>query len=183
MQSATVAAPGELGFDQTEFNLARWAELLEDPELARLERRIETDRFGQIIMSPLPAPTHGSFQSEITYLLRSLMSGGRAITECPISTTEGVKGCDVAWISRDRLAPMDGAVCFTTAPEICVEVLSPSNSKAEIDEKIRLYFEAGAVEVWICDRDGRMSFHVGPAARSESSKLCPDFPRVVELAG
>ena len=29
---------------QTAFNLKRWAELLADPELARLPHRIETDR-------------------------------------------------------------------------------------------------------------------------------------------
>jgi hypothetical protein len=28
---------------QTEFNLRRWAELLADPEMARIEGRIETD--------------------------------------------------------------------------------------------------------------------------------------------
>jgi hypothetical protein len=51
---------------QTAFNLKRWAELLADPELARLPHRIETDRHGHILMSPPPAPQHGNFQSEVT---------------------------------------------------------------------------------------------------------------------
>jgi hypothetical protein len=38
---------------QTAFNLNRWRELLADPELARLPHRIETDRHGRILMSPL----------------------------------------------------------------------------------------------------------------------------------
>ena len=37
---------------QRNFNLRRWAELLDDPELAKIEGRIETDRHGHIIMSP-----------------------------------------------------------------------------------------------------------------------------------
>jgi len=37
------------------FNLRRWAELLADRELAKVEGRIETDRHGHIIMSP-PLP-------------------------------------------------------------------------------------------------------------------------------
>lgn len=41
--------------DHTEFNLRRWEEVLDDPELANLEQRIETDRHGQIIMSAPPA--------------------------------------------------------------------------------------------------------------------------------
>ncbi|MCZ7641310.1 MAG: hypothetical protein M5U12_37800 [Verrucomicrobia bacterium] len=39
---------------QTAFNLRRWEELLSDPELARIEGRIETDRHGHILMSPPP---------------------------------------------------------------------------------------------------------------------------------
>ena len=47
---------------------------------------------------------------------------------------------------------------FERAPEICVEILSPSNSIAEIDQKRALYFDAGAGEVWICNPDGSVSF-------------------------
>jgi hypothetical protein len=34
---------------QTNFNVARWSELVADPELARLPNRIETDRHGRLI--------------------------------------------------------------------------------------------------------------------------------------
>ena len=43
-------------------------------------------------------------------------------------------------------------VALGRAPEICIEVLSLSNSPAEMNEKRDLYFEAGAHEVWICGR-------------------------------
>src|SRR5712671_7740369 len=114
---------------RTAFNLRRWAELLADREVAKVEGRIETDRHGHIIMSPPPAPTHGSFQSEIAYLLRSLMPNGRTLTECPISTADGVKAADVAWASPECMRELGDRVCFPRAPEICVEVISPSNSK------------------------------------------------------
>src|SRR5436309_15305136 len=84
---------------QTAFNLRRWAELLADPELAKYEGRLETDRHGHILMSPPPAPSHGSFQAEIAWSLRNLMSDGRVLTECPISTADGVRAADVAWAS------------------------------------------------------------------------------------
>ena len=85
---------------QTAFNLRRWAELLADRELAKVEGRIETDRHGHVIMSPPPAPSHGSYQLEIGYLLRKLLPDGRTLTECPISTADGVKAADVAWAYR-----------------------------------------------------------------------------------
>src|SRR3989454_7888678 len=139
---------------QNAFNLRRWAELLADSELARFEGRIETDRHGHIIMSPPPAPNHGSFQLEIGHLLRNLMPQGRVLTECPISTADGVKAADVAWASPERMRELGELVCFPDSPEICVEVLSPSNTDVEIREKMALYFDAGAREVWLCTRAG-----------------------------
>src|SRR5438105_15484047 len=116
---------------QRSFNLRHWAELLNDPELAKIEGRIETDRHGHIIMSPPPAPSHGSFQFEIGRHLWALLPEGRVLTECPISTADGVKAADVAWASPERMRELSDQVCFPHAPEICVEVLSPRNTKAE----------------------------------------------------
>src|SRR3989440_12351002 len=88
---------------QRSFNLRHWAELLNDPELAKIEGRIETDRHGHIIMSPPPAPSHGSYQSEIAHVLRNFVTEGRVITECPISTADGVKAADVALASPESM--------------------------------------------------------------------------------
>jgi hypothetical protein len=52
MATVTIELPAQE--QQTEFNLRRWAELLECPELAKVEGRIETDRHGHIMMSPPP---------------------------------------------------------------------------------------------------------------------------------
>jgi Uma2 family endonuclease len=168
---------------QTTFNLRRWAELLADPALARIEGRVETDRHGHIIMSPPPAPFHGSFQLEIGYLLRRSLRRGRVITECPISTADGVKAADVAWASPELMQELGRQVCFPRAPEICVEVISPGNTKREIKEKMALYFDAGAKEVWTCAETGAMSFFGGPGMRPlRGSELCPRFPKRVELS-
>jgi len=166
---------------QRAFNLRRWAELLADPELTRFEGRIETDRHGRIIMSPPPAPNHGSLQSEISYLLRSLMPEGRVLTECPISTADGVKAADVAWASPECMRELGNRVCFPKSPEICVEVLSPGNTGAEIREKTALYFDAGTREVWLCAESGAMSFFGPETAQPIASQLCPQFPKQVTL--
>ena len=64
------------------------------------------------------------------------------------------------------------------APEICVEILSPSNTAGEMTAKRRLYFEAGALEVWICSVDGKMEFYAksNPDGASDASTLCSGFP-------
>jgi Uma2 family endonuclease len=170
--------------EQTAFNLKRWAEVLADRELARLPHRIETDRHGHILMSPPPAPKHGNFQSEVAHILRSLLSAGRVITECPISTSDGVKAVDVAWLQPGRAQELRTTVCLVRAPEICVEVLSVSNTPAEIGEKTALYFEAGAQEVWTCDQDGALEFHFStPPKVRRGSHICPEFPPVIRFSG
>jgi len=167
--------------EQVSYNLLRWAELIEDPLLQGWEGRIETDRHGHIIMSPPPAPRHGSYQSEIAFHLRRLMHvPGRVVTECPISTSDGVKAADVAWASAKRVDELGEKPCFPTAPEICVEVLSPGNSCAEIEEKTALYFDAGAEEVWLCSTEGAMTFLIKTGIR-ESSRICVEFPAMIRL--
>ncbi|BCU76637.1 Uma2 family endonuclease [Luteolibacter sp. LG18] len=160
--------------DQTAFNLRVWEAVLADPSLERLEQRIETDRHGHIIMTPPPGPAHGSRQFTIGFELRTRL-GGRVITECPLTTSDGVKAIDVGWYSDTRHARAYDKRCFLEAPEICVEVLSPSNTVAEMEEKKALYFDANASEVWFCEEDGSMVFHTA-AGQVADSPLCPGFP-------
>ncbi len=167
---------------QTAFNLAVWEKVLADPILARLPRRIETNRHGQIVMSPPPAPEHGEEQFGIGELIKRALPGGRIITECPVSTSEGVKLVDVAWMSKQRRRAQEGQICFIQAPEICVEVVSPGNTRRELREKKALYFEAGAEEVWFCHRDGRMEFFRKETPETVgASTLCPGFPQSIEI--
>ena len=181
MATLTIELPSQK--EQSRFNLERWAELQSDPELAKFEGRIETDRHGHIIMIPPPAPSHGGFQVEIAYLLRTLLSRGRVLTECPISTADGVRAADVAWASREGIRELGNRACFERSPEICVEVLSPGNTDAEIQEKIALYFDAGAKEVWTRSQSGIMKFMARDARRIlKSSQLCPGFPKRVRLS-
>lgn len=166
--------------EQTAFNLRRWAELQADPELRRLPHRIETDRHGRILMSPPPAPAHGNRQSRIAALLIHLLAEGQVVTECPLSTSDGVKAIDVAWLAPGCEAEVESSTCLARAPEVCVEVISPSDTGAEIDEKVALYFDAGAREGWVCGLDGKFAFYIGSAGnRCASSTLCPQFPTAI----
>ena len=139
---------------QTRFSLARWSEILGDKDLAKLPNRVETDRHGHILMTPPPGFIHSDRQSQMFALLLHLLPGGRPFSECPVSTADGVKAVDLAWLDLDRPELLERPLVLTRAPEICVEILSPSNTQSEIDEKHALYFDAGATEVWICNLAG-----------------------------
>ena len=59
--------------EQHAFNLAVWARVLSDPWLQSLPYRIETDRYGHILMSVPPAPEHGDRQFDIGSHLNRLL--------------------------------------------------------------------------------------------------------------
>jgi Uma2 family endonuclease len=108
------------------------------------------------------------------------MPNGRVITECPISTADGVRAADIAWASPECLRHLGNRAIYPRCPEICVEVLSPRNTRTEIEEKKRLYFDAGAEEVWLCSSNGSMTFFSEEGAITTST-LCPKFPKRVKL--
>jgi Uma2 family endonuclease len=161
---------------QPDVVIARWQELVDDPDLAKLPYRIETDRFGRTIMSPPPGFRHVSNVAKITKLLNELLPDGRAFADTPVLTSDGIKVPDATWVSAVYARELEAKepLVLERAPEICVEVLSPSNSGPEMNEKRALYFEAGALEVWLCDRDGTMQFYTPDL--SAVSRLCPSFP-------
>ncbi len=164
------------------FHLRRWEQLCADPCVQGLEGRVETNRYGNIVMMPPPGFTHSNHQSGICLLLKELMRNGRSLTECAVLTSDGVKGVDVAWISERRIKQGLKGEVLTLAPEICVEVVSPSNTRQEMEAKRGFYFEAGAEEVWFCDRRGALHFFLKGRqdTAAKASALCPAMPARVK---
>jgi Uma2 family endonuclease len=155
-----------------------WVEACHDKSLQNLPYKVELNRQGQIIMSPT-RNKHGIFQGRIACCLQTLLPHGEIIVECAIDTAEGTFVADVAWATLERLKVIEDEFSCSVAPQICVEVWSPSNTAEEIAMKRRLYLQKGAVEFWYCDNQGALTFFNcdGPLAQSV---LCPEFPRQIE---
>lgn len=156
-----------------------WKEVTENPNLQNLPFKIELNEWGQIVMNPVKL-NHSAYQDEISHLLKNIILDGRTLVECAIWTRKGTKVADVAWFSDEIWKQQKGKTEATIAPEICVEVLSMSNSDDEMKEKRKLYFEQGAKEVWICDEYGNMSFY-SPKRKLVKSKMFAEFPNKVEI--
>lgn len=157
-----------------------WRRALTEPSLRDLPFKVETNAYGQLIMSP-HKPRHSLQQSRISILLREIAPGaglppGEAVTEFAVETAGGIKVPDVVWISEQRLAELpEDAEASPVIPELVIEVLSKGNTRAEIEEKRRLYFETGAEEVWTCSPEGRLTFYT-PAGEVPTSRMFPSFP-------
>lgn len=165
--------------NQTAYNLDRRDELGREVQVRNWPGRVETDRFGRMVMLRYEEYDHGFQMASISAEMKRLLSDGSLSFACPISTSDGVKVADVSCVSKKRLLKIGGRTALSAAPEICVEVISPANTRGEIEEKRRLYFEAGAKEVWICDKKGRMIFFLkdAPSLAAKLSKLCLQMPK------
>jgi len=81
------------------------------------------------------------------------------------------------------LADADGRPCGTAdregvhgvdtplpcAPELCIEMLSPLNRRAQLLDKVTAYLAAGAREVWLVDEDGSLEILTAQGAQTRSS--------------
>ena len=164
--------------------IAVWEGLCADPRFADLPFKVETTFEGKIIMSPAKL-RHSLLRGEIVGLLHALVrqsaAGGRVMSECPVVTADGVKVPDVAWLSKAQADAFIGRAAAPAAPDVCIDIKSPSNSKKEMDIKRALYFAAGAKEVWSCDEQGALTFW-NLTGRIRRSKVFSAFPALVELS-
>lgn len=134
---------------------------LKDPPGAWLElhhgARVEMTR---------PKHKHAVIQSALFLLLRRLAPQGKAQIEFAFRPRpEYELWCaDVAWTTRQRYREIDPDGYLAGSPELAVEVLSPSNTAAEILEKETICLETGAREFWIVNPE-RRTVKVNPIDR------------------
>jgi len=148
----------------------RWMELIHDPTLRDLPYKIELNAWGSIEMSP-SSFQHSHRQGYVAGELARQLPQGAVLIELAILTDIGVRVPDVAWGSDQYVQSQKNATPASKAPEICVEVLSPSNSDIEIREKTRAYLAAGAEEVWVITEDD--AWHVFTAHGEQPSTRFP----------
>jgi Uma2 family endonuclease len=156
-----------------------WQQICNNPAFNDLPFKFETNEWGKIEMSPA-SNTHSVYQSLIMKWFITSGQQGLPITECSVQTTKGVKVADVAWASVDFFKRNKLRNPYLESPEIMIEVISPSNTKAEMMQKKQLYFAKGAREVWLCGQQGKMSFF-NAEHKLENSVLMADFPHVIEI--
>jgi Uma2 family endonuclease len=124
----------------------RFAALPEDGQMHELVE-------GELLTMPPPHLLH----SEIVYLiLRSLMAfvrgprDGRVYAEAGFLLSEDpptVRQPDIAFVRAERIPRRFEGIYFPGAPDLAIEVVSPSDRAGDLDLKVRQYLAAGAKAV------------------------------------
>ena len=160
-------------------NAAEWLRSLGDVPLERvifdpwpgtateadLLRHVERDkRLCELIDGTLVEKPVGYWESQIAmnlafelgpFVKRNDLGGvsGEASTLRMVSS-DRIRLPDVCFISKARL-PTAWVAVPVIAPDLAVEVLSESNTKAEMAQKLKEYFDSGARLVWYVEPKNR----------------------------
>jgi Uma2 family endonuclease len=117
---------------------------------------------GEIVTMPPTRHVHGLVQGHFYFHLRLWANQhklGNVTVESGLPTEtdpDTVRGPDVAYWSFERLPADQVPEGYPeVAADLVVEVLSPSDSRRRMAEKIREYFAAGVRLVWVADPDDR----------------------------
>jgi Uma2 family endonuclease len=126
-------------------------DLLPDDEL----HQIEVVR-GLVVREPGPEQDHGWLQAKLIGILSAWLA------EHPVGTVIGnlnvvvasdpltLRVPDVAFCSAQRLEPGKLPPKFPRIrPDLVIEIISPSNSASDTDEKVLDFLGAGVREVWV----------------------------------
>lgn len=101
---------------------------------------------------------HGFIENIIAFFLTLFVrdhKSGRILTgEVGIYTKRNpdtVRAADVAFISHERLAQAQAEGYLDMAPELVVEIMSPTNTWTEVQKKLAEYFAIGVQMMWVVD--------------------------------
>ena len=114
---------------------------------------LEELHWGRLVIWPRPKPWHVKLQIRVADLLRPLLTeAGYVITELPFRAVPQyeLRAADVAFISRERWDRV-GDKDLLGAPELVIEVLSPSNTKLQLREYMALCLANACQEFWAVD--------------------------------
>ena len=124
-------------------------------------RRLELVR-GQVVREPPAGYEHGEIAGWIAGELHSFLRErrlGRVITADSgfVLSVEPptVRAPDVAFVREERRT-FDRKRFAPIAPDLAVEIVSPSNTLSEIQDKVVDYLDAGSRIVWVVDPGSRL---------------------------
>ena len=113
---------------------------------------------GRLVTTTRPNMKHARLQSRLARLLRPHCEHlGIVETEVAFRALPEyeLRAAEIAFVSQVRWDTTDEEDNLHGSPELVIEVLSPSNTQAEMREKSALCLATGAAEFWIVDPQRR----------------------------
>jgi Uma2 family endonuclease len=146
---------------------------------------------GELVMSPKNNFEHGIICTRLLSAMETHSRTHRLGVVLASSTgfwmhNRNCRAPDISFIARARLAGFKPSTrkFFQGAPDLAVEILAPSNTRREIDERLKDFFASGTRLAWIIDpeekcvevcRSPEDRALVGPDGFLDGTQLLPGF--------
>jgi len=126
-------------------------------ELPENEAYIYELQHGEVVAVTRPKYWHIYRQDHIRHLLKQQLPDFEVMTELAFRAIPDfdLRAADVGAITRARHASIPFGEDLFGAPELVVEIKSPSNTKTELQERASLCLTHGSIEFWIVDEEQR----------------------------
>ena len=134
---------------------------------------------GEVISVPPPILRHWRIERRLMlHLQNAFGDAGEVGMEAGFRTPGGrnYRIADVAFVTKARLAASSDDGYLESAPELVVEVLSPSNSASEMLDREQLCLENGTLEFWVVDPTRRQVRVSKQEGRPRSYKAGDEIP-------
>jgi Uma2 family endonuclease len=136
-------------------------------------------RHGELVTVAPPIQEHSRAQWQLRRMLEKA-AGDRGVVREEFSFRAlpeyEYRVADVAFLSKDRWDNIDPKGLLAGVPELVIEVLSPSNTVAEIIDKKTVCLENGAREFWLVDIEHRQVEVSTPDGRGTTYKAGQHLP-------
>ena len=108
--------------------------------------------YGEIVMAPRAKPWHQQLAQNLQDLLRDLLPANYVANQnanIRFALAHSMPSPDVFVVTREQWRRACERDEYLSAPPLLVvEVISPSNRKARVEQKIGLYLDHGVARVW-----------------------------------
>ena|SRR6266404_1521701 len=140
----------------TTTNLLSWAAFEQLPDDGMHHEIIQ----GELITLPPPKPKHSNVASNAFVALLALKErglgkvhaeAGYKLSEDPPTWIQP----DVSFLRTERVRATEPDGYYTGAPDLAIEIVSPSDSARDLDRKVEALLAAGGQQVWVVYPDSR----------------------------
>jgi Uma2 family endonuclease len=124
-----------------------------------------------ITVAASPRLLHNRVRDEIGFSMRDFLRShrlGEVTMETDFRLSEGVVRIpDIAFIRAERLPGIDPRQRIQGAPDLAIEVVSPTDDPNDLVLRIQQYLNSGARAVWVLYPDARLAYLYRSGERPE----------------
>jgi Uma2 family endonuclease len=113
---------------------------------------------GLVVREPAPGSLHGRLLARLVRRLDEFVEGrglGAVLADAGFvlaTDPATIRQPDLAYVARDRVPTGGyGPAMWRLAPDLVIEILSPSNRVSDLQEKLFDYLDAGVRVIWLVD--------------------------------